>query len=287
MSEEEVGVRSAGILYVVATPIGNLEDITMRAVRILGEVDLIASEDTRHTKKLLSHLKINTPLKSYYKGKEESKSDELIRQLHQGLQVALVSDAGTPGISDPGSILVRKAREEGIRVVPIPGPAAVATAFSVAGFEGGFVFLGFLPSKANQRRKMLTAIASEQQHLIFYESPHRITQCLGDCLDILGDRLIFIGREMTKLHEELIRSTVAAALADFADRTSIKGEFVVVVEGAGKEEQPSDQSLKELLIWYRDQSDLSLSDAVKKIAKDLNLARSVIYKDALALWDEA
>jgi 16S rRNA (cytidine1402-2'-O)-methyltransferase len=284
---EEVGEQPTGTLYIVATPIGNLEDITMRAVRILGEVDLIASEDTRHTKKLLSHLNIRTSLKSYYKGKEASRSEEIIRQLQQGVHVALVSDAGTPCISDPGSILVRKAREEGIRVVPIPGPAAVATAFSVSGFEGGFQFIGFLPSKPNQRRKMLTALASEQHHLIFYESPHRIVQCIADCLDVLGDREIFIGREMTKFHEELLRLTVSEALDEFAGRNSIKGEFVVIIEGAGNEEQPEDQTLDELLIWYRDQAGLSLSEAVKKIAKDLNLPRSGVYKEALEVWNDS
>ena len=284
---EDDGERQIGTLYVVATPIGNLEDITMRAVRILGEVDLIASEDTRHTKKLLSHLNISTPLKSYYKGKEASRSEEIVGQLQQGVNVALVSDAGTPCISDPGSILVRKARGKGLRVVPIPGPAAVATAFSVSGFEGGFQFLGFLPSKPNQRRKMLTSLASEQQYLIFYESPHRIIQFLADCLDVLGDREIFIGREMTKLHEELFSSTVSAALDEFDGRNSIKGEFVVIIEGAGDEEQPGEQTIDELLIWYRDHAGLSLSEAVKRIAKDLNLPRSGVYKEALGVWNNS
>ena len=147
--------------------------------------------------------------------------------------------------------------------------------------------MGFLPSKSNQRRKMLTSLASEQQHLIFYESPHRIVQCLADCLDVLGDREMFIGREMTKLHEELFSSTVSAALDEFAGRNSIKGEFVVIIEGAGDEELPGDQTLDELLIWYRDQAGLSLSEAVKKIAKDLYLPRSGVYKEALEVWNDS
>ncbi len=276
---------TTGTLYVVATPIGNLEDITLRAIRILKEVALVASEDTRHTRKLLSHLGISTSLVSYYKGKEASRAEPILKRLQGGDDVALVSDAGTPGISDPGALLVKKTRELGITVVPVPGPSALTAAMSVAGFEEtGFHFLGFLPSRAAERRKFLKSLTSEKNLLIFYESPQRIVATLEDCLAILGDRRLSVAREITKLYEEFLCGSLAEAVASFKGRDKVRGEFVVIVEGGGEDEEPTAADLDALLVWYRDNSELSLKDASKRISKDLGLSRSQVYQKALGVW---
>lgn len=275
-----------GTLYVVATPIGNLEDITFRAVRILGEVDLIAAEDTRHTRKLLSHLSLSKPLVSYYKDREAARSEKIIEELRAGRNVALVSDAGTPAISDPGSVLVALCHEHGIPVVPVPGPSAVISAVSVSGFaHASFTFLGFLPPKKNQRAKILTARAQDDVLLVFYESPRRICQTLTDCRQALGERRVFVGRELTKLHEELLCGTFSDVLLLLQGREQIKGEFVVVVAPPkpGSAVAPPEE-LQDLLAWYKNHSGLSMKDAVKKIAADLNLSKSQIYEKALHVW---
>lgn len=278
---------SWGCLYVVATPIGNLEDITLRAIRILKEVALIAAEDTRHTKKLLNHFDIRTPLISYYKEKEAERSAQVIEHLKSGQDVALVSDAGTPGISDPGGILVQKARALGIRIVPVPGPSALAAALSVAGISGNsFLFLGFLPSRAAERKKLLASLAGEHHYLAFYEAPHRIVATLKDCLRALGDRKIFVARELTKLHEELISASISEVLTALADKDKVKGEFVVLIEGSEQEGQPQAENLVDLLCWFRDHAGLSLRDAVQKVSKDLDLRRSEVYEEALKIWKD-
>ena len=208
----------------VATPIGNLEDITLRALRILKEVDLIAAEDTRHTRKLLTHFGISTPTLSYYKEKEQERAAVIINKLHEGQNIALVSDAGTPGISDPGSILVQKAAVEKIRIEPIPGPSSLTAALSVAGIsDNSFVFLGFAPSRKKQRQDLLLSLCGEKRHLVFFEAPHRLQSFLKDCYEILGDRLIFWCRELTKMHEELTRDYLSSVLAHCKDK-KIKGE---------------------------------------------------------------
>jgi len=276
---------ACGTLYVVATPIGNLEDITLRAIRILKEVALIAAEDTRHTKKLLAHFDIHTPLLSYYKEKEAERSAQVIEHLQAGRDVALVSDAGTPGISDPGGILVQKAGALGIRTVPVPGPSALAAALSVAGLSGNsFLFLGFLPSRAVERRKLLTSLAAEQHYLAFYEAPHRIVATLKDCLKALGERQIFVARELTKLHEELVSAPITEVLEVLAAKDKIKGEFVVIIEGRKEQGPPAADNLVDLLCWFRDHSGLSLRDAVQKVSKDLGLRRSEVYEEALKIW---
>ncbi|MDH3393752.1 MAG: 16S rRNA (cytidine(1402)-2'-O)-methyltransferase [Desulfobulbaceae bacterium] len=278
-------IRKAGTLYVVATPIGNLEDITIRAVRILKEVALVASEDTRHTRKLLSHLGISTTLLSYYKGKEASRAEPILQRLQEGDDVALVSDAGTPGISDPGALLVKKARESNITVVPVPGPSALTAAMSVAGFEDtAFHFVGFLPSRGGERRKFLKTLVSEKPLIIFYESPQRIVAALEDCFAVFGDRRISVAREITKMYEEFFIGSLAEAIADFKHRDKIKGEFVVIVAGGEEEEQPTADDLDALLVWYRDNSELSLKDASRRVAKDMGLSRSQVYRRALDLW---
>lgn len=284
MKSEEV--EGPGVLYVVATPIGNLEDITLRAIRILGEVGLIAAEDTRHTRKLLASLDIHTDLVSYYKGQEFSRARQVIEKLLHGMDVALVSDAGTPAVSDPGAILIRQAISEGIRVVPIPGASALTAAVSVAGLEeGGFLFVGFLPGKKGERRRLLRSLIGAAHPLIFYESPRRIIKSLQECLEVFGDRPVFLGRELTKLHEELFHAHLAEVIDDLEARPRIKGEFVVIVGVAAPEnEGPAGGELEDILVWYRDQSDLSMRDACRKIATDLGLSRSEVYTRALEIW---
>lgn len=281
------GTGKPGTLYVVATPIGNLEDITLRALRILESVDCIAAEDTRHTRKLLSHFDLHTPLLSYYKENEASRSQEIVARLLAGQQVALVSDAGTPGISDPGGILVKNALSQGIAVVPIPGVSALATILSVAGLtESSHLFMGFLPSKAAERRKLLRGLKNEAPSIIFYESPRRIVGSLADCLAELGERRAVIGRELTKVHEEISSTGLGELLADFKGRESIKGEFVVLIEGMRAAAASRPDNLEDLLRWYRGQPGVSLKDAVASIAKDLDLSRSEVYQKALAVWKD-
>ncbi len=281
------GSGKAGTLFVVATPIGNLEDITLRALRILREVDLIAAEDTRHTRKLLSHFDIHTPLMSYYKEKEASRAQEIVARLLSGAQVALVSDAGTPGISDPGGILVQRACEQNIAVVPVPGVSALAAILSVAGLtEPSHLFLGFLPSKGSERRKLLRGLKNDPHPMVFYESPRRITASLGDCLAELGKRRAVIGRELTKVHEEITSGDLAVLLAGLQARESVKGEFVVLIAGVRTLAPVRPDNLEDLLRWHREQPGVSLKDAVASIARDLDLSRSEVYQKALAVWKE-
>jgi len=274
-----------GKLFIVPTPIGNLEDITLRALRVLKEADVIAAEDTRHTKKLLNHFGIATPLISYYREKEAERSEDIIHRLQEGKNIALVSDAGTPGISDPGAVVVQRAYEQGLTVVPLPGPSALTTALSGSGLSStGFLFLGFLPSKKTQRRKALTELINCEYPVVLYESPHRIDALLSDALDLMGDREAFWGRELTKKFEDLRRDSLNSLLqASKVGRN--RGEFVVIICPGAKEEVTG-QTAEELIVWYRDNSDLSLKDVSKRLASDLGLSRSQIYQQALSLWDK-
>ncbi|MDP2105525.1 MAG: 16S rRNA (cytidine(1402)-2'-O)-methyltransferase [Desulfobulbaceae bacterium] len=275
----------AGKLYVVATPIGNLEDITVRALRVLSEVTLIACEDTRHTRKLLTHFQINTPQTSYYREKEAQKTGKIIRVLLDGRDVALVSDAGVPCISDPGFVLVNEALAEGICVVPIPGPCALTTAISMAGLKADqFLFGGFLPAKGSERRKVLHSLAIQPALLVFYESPHRLRASLADCLAVLGDRQAVVCKELTKIYEQCLCGSLSQMLASL-EGDAARGEFVVLVEGAIVQEAPVEgQDLQGLLAWYHQQSGLSLKDSVAKIAVDLGLPRAKVYEEALQVW---
>ena len=278
--------KSPGTLYIVATPIGNLEDITLRALRILKEVDLIAAEDTRHTKKLLNHFGIHTPLISYYREKEQQKGAEIISRLQDGANVALVSDAGTPGISDPGAVVVGLAHGSGLKVSPIPGPSALAAAVSAAGLnDGGFLFIGFAPAKKNQRRQLLDSLAHARHPLVFYEAPRRVTSFLTETEEVFGaNRQVLIARELTKAFEEILQGTLGELRRRYAEEQSpARGEFVVII-GPGKQEQPTGASVEELLLWYRDHSDLSLKDTCRRLATDLGLSRSQIYQQALEIW---
>ncbi|HEY5999434.1 MAG TPA: 16S rRNA (cytidine(1402)-2'-O)-methyltransferase [bacterium] len=221
-----------GRLLVVATPIGNLEDITLRALRALREADLIAAEDTRHTRKLLAHFDIHTPLTSFYQHRQFRQAPGLVSRMLGGAAVALVTDAGTPGISDPGAVLVRMALEAGIDVTPVPGPAAAIALLSVSGLDThAFVFEGFLPVKSGRRRRALEALAAEARTLVFYESPHRLVRTLEMMLEVFGDRPAAVGRELTKVFEEITRGTLAAALERYRGRP-VKGEIAIAVAGS-------------------------------------------------------
>ncbi len=229
-------LSSGGILYVVSTPIGNLEDMTLRALRILKEVDLIAAEDTRRTGLLLKHFGIHTPLTSFFEANEFKKMNYVLSKLEKGEQVALVSDAGTPGVSDPGFRLVRKAIERGIEVVPVPGPSAVITALSISGLPtDSFIFIGFLPHKLKKRKDILKQLEEERETLICYESPHRISESLKDILETLGDREIVLARELTKAYEEIFRGKVSEILTRIGERR-LKGEITLVISGKTRKE---------------------------------------------------
>ncbi len=220
-----------GTLYIVSTPIGNREDITLRALRILKEVDLIAAEDTRHTGLLLRHYGIQKPLTSYFEGNELKKRDFILSKLKQGDRIALVSDAGTPGISDPGFRLIQLAIENQIPVVPIPGPSAVIAALSVSGLPSdAFLFKGFLPHKMKKRRDLLKELEDVRETLIFYESPHRISETLRDIYEVLGDREIVLTRELTKIYEEVLRGKVSEIQTHMGER-KLKGEITLVISG--------------------------------------------------------
>ena len=266
-----------GTLYIVATPIGNLEDITYRAVRILHEVDLIACEDTRHTQKVLDHFAIRKPSVSYHEHNEQSRSDELLASLQQGTNIALVSDAGTPLIADPGYRLVAKARDAGITVVPVPGPCAALTALSASGLPtDSFLFHGFLPAKAGQRRKVLEQLSAVGVPLIFYEAPHRMLDTLQDLAAILGSRPIVLARELTKLHEEFLRGTAAELSQTLRQRGSIRGEFTVVVGKATSLPEESgtiEEAVQELI-----RNGVPRMDALKQVARRRGISKREVYK---------
>jgi 16S rRNA (cytidine1402-2'-O)-methyltransferase len=236
-----------GILYIVATPIGNLEDITLRALRVLREVDLIAAEDTRHTQILLAHHGIHTTLSSYHEHNERAKAQTLVARLEQGANIALVSDAGTPAISDPGFRLIVEAIRARVRIVPIPGASALTAVLSASGLPTDrFVFEGFLPAKKKQRRERLQAVRGEPRTLIFYETPHRLKDSLDDIREVLDDREITLAREVTKMHEEFLRGRVSEIFNQIADR-EIKGELTLVIAGrAGESTVPLEQLKEEI-----------------------------------------
>ena len=274
-----------GRLYVVATPIGNLKDLSQRVIETLASVDLIACEDTRHTLKLCRHLQLTTPLTSYFREREQQKSEQLLGRLLAGEHIALVSDAGTPALSDPGAVLVAKARAAGVPVVAIPGPSALTAALSVAGLaQTGFFFAGFPPANKSERRQLLRTLAALPYPLVFYESPHRIAASLADMARVLGNRRAQLFRELTKIHEECVAGSLSALAERVAD--GIKGELVLIVEGAAAPPTDRPEDIDGLLRWYRDEQRLSMKDAVRTVAETLDLPRSQVYKKALALWRE-
>ncbi|MEH2305839.1 16S rRNA (cytidine(1402)-2'-O)-methyltransferase [Nostoc sp.] len=271
-------------LYVVGTPIGNLEDITFRAVRILQTVDIIAAEDTRHTGKLLQHFQVKTPQVSYHEHNRTSRIPELLEHLVNDKAIALVSDAGMPGISDPGYELVKACIEAGISVVPIPGASAAITALSASGLPTDrFVFEGFLPAKTQQRQEHLESLQTESRTLIFYESPHRLQDTLQDLAQVWGsDRQIVLGRELTKLYEEFWRGTIAEAIAHYNQREP-QGEYTLVVAGIpASQPQLTEEELKAELKMLISQG-ISRSQASRQLAKFTSLPRRQLYQLALSL----
>jgi len=280
-----------GRLFVVSTPIGNLEDITLRSLRVLREVDVIAVEDTRHSLKLLNHYSISKPLVSYWSEKEKVRAEEIIDRLRSGLSVAIISDAGTPGISDPGAVLIKRAIEEGVDVIPVPGPSALIAALSVSGLPSEeFTFIGFLPFKASQRRKKLNDLALEPRTLVFYEAPHRILDTILDMEEIFGDRYAAAIKEITKIHEEILRGQIPQILDSLEERT-IAGEYVIIVEGkkslkkGGFRKGDSafialiDEALSEIKTLMK--KGKGRKDAVKIVSEEYGLSKKELYDRSL------
>lgn len=269
-----------GVLYVVATPLGNLEDITLRAIRILKSVSLIACEDTRHTAVLLRAHAITTPTTSYFEHNERWKGDRILESLRAGRDVALVSDAGTPGVSDPGYRLVRDARSEGIAVIPVPGPSAAIAALSVSGLPTDrFLFVGFLPSKATARKRALEELATAHETLVFYESPVRVIASLTEMEQTLGNRDAFLCREATKVHEEYTRGTLSVLRDTLASRAAVKGEFVIVVSGASA--LPMSSESLETVFSRLTAEGKTRRQAVKETARLVGLPAREVYRRVL------
>ena len=282
------GEPREGILYLVGTPIGNLQDISARALRVLNEVELIAAEDTRQTKKLLTYFEISKPLLSFYKENERTKTPEVTRLLLAGKKIALVSDAGMPGISDPGSFLVKEAVEKGVRVVPVPGPTASLLALTASSLPTRrFVFEGFLPRKAKDRKSQLKTLAHESRTIILYESPHRLRDTLRDIEEVLGsERFIVIARELTKVYEEFWRGTAAEAVKEWEERT-LKGEFTLVVQGEIEEKEKSGELLESYHrlspeIKDRVEQGEKLSSVIRAVANREGISRRGLYQWFLA-----
>ncbi|MDT8420005.1 MAG: 16S rRNA (cytidine(1402)-2'-O)-methyltransferase [Desulfuromonadales bacterium] len=272
----------SGILYVVATPIGNLEDITYRAVRVLQEVDLIAAEDTRHSRRLLDHYAIRTPLISYHEHNETKRSEQLRERLLKGESLALISDAGTPGIADPGYRLVLLCRQAGIDVVSVPGPSALVAALSIAGLPtDSFLFIGFLPAKALARRGVLQALVAESRTVACYEAPHRLQATLEDIVEVLGgERTLAVARELTKRHEELFHGTADQA-AEYFSAGKVKGELVLLLGPALK--QRPQGTVRDNLLRLRRETELSWKEIVKQVAREFDLPAREVYRESLDL----
>ncbi len=270
-------------LYIVATPIGNLEDITLRALRVLRSVDRIACEDTRQTQKLLSHFGIAVPTISCHGHNERERSEELVAAMQSGARIALVSDAGMPGISDPGAYLVRQAAATGIAVIPIPGASAVVSALAASGLDTtSFLFAGFPPSRGGERRSFLQIYSEEPATLIFYEAPHRILETLRDAKEIFGaGRQAVVAREITKLHEEFLRGTLAELETTLAARDLQRGEITLLIAGADPAQSTaaaSEASLRERIAFHESQG-LTEQDALKRVARERGVSKSEVYRE--------
>lgn len=270
-----------GTLYIVSTPIGNLEDITLRALRILKEVNVIAAEDTRHSLKLLNHYGISKPLISYWGEKEKVKAEEMVRILNSGQTVALISDAGTPGISDPGNVLIRKAIEEGITVVPVPGPTAAIAALSMSGFStDAFIFRGFLSVKESQRTKELKSLSLDPRTIVLYEAPHRIIETLADIKETFDDRRVVVIKEITKFYEEVLRGT-ASVILERLESSKIAGEYVIILEGRPEEKRNTmEDALMEIRTLMK--RGLGRKEAVKRIAEEYGVSKKELYNRSLS-----
>lgn len=285
--KREMEIDMAGTLYLCATPIGNLEDMTFRAVRILKEVDLIAAEDTRNSIKLLNHFEIKTPMTSYHEYNKIDKGRRLVEKLLEGQTIALITDAGTPGISDPGEELVKMCCEAGITVTSLPGAAACITALTLSGLSTRrFAFEAFLPSDKRERRDVLAGLAGEMRTMIIYEAPHRLVKTLNELKEALGERKISVCRELTKKHETAFRTTLSEALS-YYQNTEPKGECVLVIEGRSREEVRQEEierweemSIPEHMEYYLNQG-LDKKDAMKRVAKDRGIGKREVYKELL------
>ena len=278
-----MATTSSGTLYIVATPIGNLEDITFRAVRVLKEVDLIAAEDTRHSRKLLTHFGIPTRLTPYHDHNERLKTDYLLDKLREGGSVAIITDAGTPCIADPGYRIARAAAAAGIRVVPVPGPSAIITALSAAGLPTDrFAFEGFLPPKQGKRKSRLMELKGDDRVVVFYEAPHRLADTLADMAEVLGEREAVVARELTKIHEEFRHGTLTELALHYAG-SAVKGEVAVLV-APQEESGPADGRDMEALLRERlDAGEQSLKDVVASVVAETGISRSDVYALALKL----
>ena len=266
----------SGKLYLVATPIGNLDDITVRAIKVLNEVDVIAAEDTRHSLKLLNHLEISKPLISYHRHNEDVKTSILIQKLLDGENIALVTDAGTPAISDPGELVVKEAIKNNIEIIPIPGACALINALIVSGLDTReFAFYGFLPINKKLRKKKFEELKNESKTIIIYEAPHKIAGTIEDIYKELGDRNIVLARELTKIHETILRGKVSEIIPELEN---IKGEMIILIEGIQNEiiDENKDKSVEELFEIYSKQN-ISKNDIIKKIAKEKGVSKNEIY----------
>lgn len=275
--------NACGTLYLVGTPIGNLEDITLRALRVLKEVDLVACEDTRRTQQLLNHFEIEKPTVSYHEHNEMTRAAELVKRLEEGARIAMVSDAGMPGISDPGYRLVTLAIRHHVPVVPIPGAAAFVAALVASGLPtDSFKFLGFLPAKAGQRRELLEGVRERHRTLIFYEAPHRLVEALADITEILGpERPVVVAREVTKIHEEFVRGTAAEVLEQMKSRDEVRGEITLLV-GKAPEGAPVPrrrQSVRARLAEIMGEQQLDEKAALKIVAKEMGVSKSEAYRE--------
>lgn len=279
---------NSGTLYVVSTPIGNLEDITLRALGTLKKVDRIAAESMEHTRRLCQHYGIKTRLLSYNQHNQKTKGPELIRSLKSGLDVALVTNAGTPGVSDPGALLVNQALGEGIKVSAVPGPSAVTTALSVSGLRTDrFLFLGFLSRRSSKRRNELRRLVSEHRTMVFFEAPHRLQAMLVDLKEILGDRQMVLLREMTKVYEEMIRGSVSDILKQL-DPEKIKGEFTLAVAGREKDEEEGflDSETRRRIERLLKKKDRGVKDIATQISEEKGLSYRRLYRECLSIKRE-
>lgn len=277
-------IDETGALYVVATPIGNRDDITIRALNILGQVDLVAAEDTRHTGRLLAHHNIKCRMISFHEHNERERTPDLINRLKAGSSVALVSNAGTPSVSDPGYRLVKEAIDSDIRVIPIPGVSAAITALCVAGIPtDSFVFVGFPAKKKARRLNQLNDLAGEHRTIVFYESPRRISTFLEEIIDIMGDRYGVLAREMTKLHEEFIRGSLSEILSSLNARPAIKGECTLLVTGCEENKEVSLKTVRTEIIKALEKKENRLSEIAKAVAEKHGLSKNKVYDEALKL----
>lgn len=284
---EEVDKMDKGKIYLVPTPIGNLKDITLRALEVLENVDIIAAEDTRQTLKLLNHFEIKKTLISYHQHNEQGKSEDILELAEQGKSIAIVTDAGTPGISDPGAVIVQKCIENNFEFEVLPGATAITTALVYSGLDTTkFVFRGFISRENKERKKLFEEVKNLRETIIFYESPHRLLSTLSILMNELGNRRIAVCRELTKLHEEIVRGSIEEVIQIFSDRT-VKGEFVLVVEGKTQDEIDKEckdkwesLSIEEHVVAVMNEG-LSKKDAIKKVAKERGIQKNEVYKLAI------